>query len=66
VLDAFVEAFGAEAGNLALRPSPRGGVFGGGLRRRFFPRSRGRFMNAFREAPFEKMLEAMPVKVILT
>ena len=68
VLDAFVGAFGAEAGNLALRTIATGGVFvGGGIAPKILPALEdGRFMNAFRaKAPFEKMLEAMPVKVIL-
>jgi glucokinase len=68
VLDAFVEAFGAEAGNLALRTIAGGGVFvGGGIAPKILPALEdGRFLTAFRaKAPFEKMLEAMPVKVIL-
>jgi glucokinase len=68
VLDAFVEAFGAEAGNLALRTIATGGMFvGGGIAPKILPAlESGRFMNAFRaKAPFEKMLEGMPVKVIL-
>ena len=68
VLDAFVDAFGAEAGNLALRTIATGGVFvGGGIAPKILPAlENGRFMTAFRaKAPFEHMLEAMPVKVIL-
>jgi glucokinase len=40
---------------------------GGGIAPKILPAlESGRFMNAFRaKAPFEKMLEAMPVKVIL-
>jgi glucokinase len=68
VLDAFVEAYGAEAGNLALRTIATGGVFvGGGIAPKILPAlENGRFMTAFRaKAPFEKLLDAMPVKVIL-
>jgi glucokinase len=68
VLDAFVQAYGAEAGNLALRTIAAGGVFiGGGIAPKIRPALEdGRFMTAFRaKAPFEKMLEAIPVKVIL-
>jgi glucokinase len=68
VLDAFVGAYGAEAGNLALRTIAAGGVFvGGGIAPKILPALEdGRFMTAFRaKAPFENMLEAIPVKVIL-
>jgi glucokinase len=68
VLEAFVDVFGAEAGNLALRTIATGGVFvGGGIAPKILPALEdGRFMNAFRaKAPFEKLLEAIPVKVIL-
>lgn len=68
VLDLFVEAYGAEAGNLALRSVATGGVFvGGGIAPKILPAlESGRFLAAFRaKAPFEKMLDAMPVKVIL-
>jgi glucokinase len=67
-LDAFVAAYGAEAGNLALRTIATGGVFvGGGIAPKILSALEdGRFMTAFRaKAPFEKMLEAVPVKVIL-
>ena len=67
-LELFVEAYGAEAGNLALRTVATGGVFiGGGIAPKILPAlTDGRFMRAFREkAPLEAMLEAMPVNVIL-
>jgi glucokinase len=67
-LDLFVEAFGAEAGNLALRTLSTGGVFvGGGIAPKILPAlAAGGFVRAFRDkAPFATMLEAMPVKVIL-
>jgi glucokinase len=67
-LDMFVEAYGAEAGNLALRTMATSGVFvGGGIAPKILPAlTDGRFMRAFRDkAPFESLLAAMPVKVIL-
>jgi glucokinase len=67
-LDMFVEAYGAEAGNLALRTVSTGGMFvGGGIAPKILPAlTDGRFMRAFRsKAPFEALLSAMPVKVIL-
>jgi glucokinase len=67
-LDLFVEAYGAEAGNLALRTVSTGGVFiGGGIAPKILPAlTTGRFMRAFRsKTPLEPLLERMPVKVIL-
>jgi glucokinase len=67
-LDLFVEAYGAEAGNLALRGVTTGGVFvGGGIAPKILPlMTSGAFMRAFRaKAPLEPMLDAMPVKIIL-
>jgi glucokinase len=67
-LDLFIEAYGAEAGNLALRSVATGGVFiGGGIAPKILPAlTTGSFMHAFRDkSPLEGMLEKMPVKVIL-
>jgi glucokinase len=67
-LDLFVEAYGAEAGNLALRAVSTGGVYiGGGIAPKILPAlAAGPFMRAFRaKTPFEPLLDAMPVKVIL-
>ena len=67
-LDIFVDAYGAEAGNLALRVVSTGGMFiGGGIAPKIMPAmTDGRFMRAFRsKAPFEELLGSMPVKVIL-
>lgn len=64
----FVEAYGAEAGNLALRTMSTGGVFiGGGIAPKILPAlTDGAFMRAFRaKAPLEALLDAMPVQVIL-
>jgi glucokinase len=67
-LEIFVDAYGAEAGNLALRTVSTGGVFiGGGIGPKILPAlADGRFMRAFlAKAPFEGMLRKIPVKVIL-
>ncbi len=67
-LDLFVGAYGAEAGNLALRTVATGGVFiGGGIAPKILPAlTAGTFMHAFRsKTPLDAMLGAMPVNVIL-
>jgi glucokinase len=67
-LDLFVGAYGAEAGNLALRSMATGGVFvGGGIAPKIFPAlSDGRFMRAFLDkGAFRPLLETIPVGVIL-
>jgi glucokinase len=67
-LDMFVEAYGAEAGNLALRVVSTAGVFiGGGIGPKILPAlANGAFMRAFRaKPPLEAMLAAMPVNLIL-
>jgi len=67
-LDLFVEAYGAEAGNLGLRSVATGGVFiGGGIAPKILPAlTAGRFVQAFSaKPPLDAMLLAMPVSVIL-
>jgi glucokinase len=67
-LDLFVEAYGAESGNLALRAVSTGGLFiGGGIAPKILPAlTTGAFMRAFlAKPPLESMLAAMPVKIIL-
>ena len=67
-LDIFVDAYGAEAGNLALRAVATGGVFvGGGIAPKILPALQaGAFLRAFRaKPPLDTLLAAMPVKVIL-
>jgi glucokinase len=65
----FVDAYGAEAGNLALRSLATGGVFvGGGIAPKILPAvADGRFMRAFcdKAGRFRTMLAKIPVKVIL-
>jgi glucokinase len=67
VLEMWVEALGAEAGNLALRTVSTGGLFvGGGIVPNVLAAlMSGSFLRAFRsKAPLEAMLDRMPVKVI--
>jgi len=67
-LDLFVEAYGAQAGNLALRSVATGGVFiGGGIAPKILPAlTSGAFMRAFcAKPPLDGLLGAMPVNVIL-
>jgi glucokinase len=67
-LEMFVEAYGAEAGNLALRTVSTGGLFvGGGIAPKILPAmTDGRFMRAFvAKPPLDAMVEKMPVKIIL-
>lgn len=67
-LGMFVEAYGAEAGNLALRMVATAGLFvGGGIALKTLPAlNDGRFMQAFRDkAPLGDMMTGIPVKVIL-
>jgi len=63
----FVDIYGAEAGNMALRVLARGGVYlAGGIsakNTRFF--TDGRFVNAFlRKGRFREMLHEMPIDLI--
>jgi glucokinase len=67
-LGMFVDAYGAEAGNLGLRAVATAGVFvGGGIAPKILPALQdGRFMNAFRaKAPMSELVEKMPVHVIM-
>jgi glucokinase len=67
-LDIFVQLYGAEAGNLALKTMSRGGVYvGGGIAPKILPfLQRDIFMQAFlNKGRMRPLLEAMPVRVIL-
>src|SRR5262245_12088512 len=67
-LDIFVEAYGAEAGNLALRSVATAGVYiGGGIAPKVLPAlESGAFMDAFRDKePMVDLLRTLPVTVIL-
>jgi glucokinase len=64
----FVSAYGAEAGNLALRTMATAGVYvGGGIARKILPAlTDGNFIEAFRaKAPLNVLVAQIPVHVIL-
>ena len=68
VLQLFVDAYGAEAGNVAVRAVSTGGLFvGGGIAPKILPAlTDGRFMRAFLDkGPMRPLLTRMPVQVIL-
>ena len=67
-LEMFVEAYGAEAGNLALRMVTTGGCFiGGGIAPKSLPAlTDGRFLRAFSaKPPLADLLAKMSVKIVL-
>lgn len=67
-LDLFVDIYAAEAANLAFKVMSTAGLFiGGGIAPKILPRLTGdRFLQAFLgRGPLRKVLEDMPIKVIL-
>lgn len=67
-LDIFVAAYGAEAGNLALRSVATGGLFvGGGIAPKILPAlTDGRFIRAFQDkGQFRELLANVPISIIL-
>jgi glucokinase len=67
-LEMFVAAYGAEAGNLALRSTATAGVYvGGGIAPKILPAlQQGGFLDAFTDKePLADLLRTIPVKVIL-
>jgi glucokinase len=67
-METFVEAYGAEAGNLALRAVATGGIYvGGGIAPKILELLKsGAFLSAFSmKSPFMTLLQSIPVKVIL-
>jgi glucokinase len=67
-LDLFVDMYGAEAGNLALRVLPRGGLYvAGGIAAKILGKlQEGRFMQAFLDkGRLRELLETIPVYVVL-
>jgi glucokinase len=67
-LDLFVELYGSEAGNLALRSVATAGIYiGGGIAPKILPAlESGRFLNAFRDKPpMTDLLATIPIRVIL-
>ena len=67
-LDVFVSAYGAEAGNLALKTLATGGIYvGGGIAPKLLSRiADGTFMRGFTDkGRFSKWLGRIPVRIIL-
>jgi glucokinase len=67
-MDIFIEAYGAEAGNVALRMVATAGVYvGGGIAPKILPALQdGRFLQAFRDKePAADLVATIPVAVIL-
>ena len=67
-LDIFISAYGAEAGNIALRSVATAGVYvGGGIAPKILPAlESGMFLEAFRaKEPMADLVATMPVSVIL-
>lgn len=67
-MEMFVSAYGAEAGNVALRTVATAGVFiGGGIAPKILPALRsGTFLDAFlAKPPMQDLVAAIPVSVIL-
>ncbi|MDX1501561.1 MAG: glucokinase [Thermoanaerobaculia bacterium] len=66
-MDLFVDAYGAEAGNLALKLLPYGGVYvAGGVVGKIVPLLRaGRFLEAFREkGRMRPLMERIPLHLV--
>jgi glucokinase len=66
-LGVFVELYGAEAGNLALKMMATGGLYlGGGIAPKLLPKlQQGGFLARFRaKGRFEALMESIPVRVI--
>lgn len=66
-VDLFVDAYAAEAGNVALKVIARGGVFlAGGIAPKILPKlTDGRFRAAFLDkGRFRSLLETLPVSVV--
>jgi glucokinase len=67
-MDLFVSAYGAEAGNIALRTVATAGVYiGGGIAPKILPALKsGLFLQAFlAKSPMDELIQSIPVSVIL-
>jgi len=67
-LDMFIQIYGAQAGNLALTVSPKGGVYlAGGIAAKNIERFKlGGFMAAFKnKGRMETLMERIPVRIVL-
>ena len=66
-MDLFADAYGAEAGNLALRAVATAGVYvGGGIAPKILPLLRDGFFTAFTaKGRFGPLLARIPIRVVL-
>ncbi|MDC9725897.1 MAG: glucokinase [Gammaproteobacteria bacterium] len=67
-LDLFIQIYGAQAGNLALTVSPRGGLYlAGGIAAKNLERfKQGGFMKAFQDkGRMKPLMEDIPVRIVL-
>lgn len=67
-LNLFVDIYGSEAGNLALRSMATAGIYlGGGIAPKILPAlESGRFLDAFRDKPpMTDLLATIPIRIIL-
>jgi glucokinase len=67
-LNLFIDLYGSEAGNLALRSMATAGIYiGGGIAPKILPAlESGRFVDAFRDKPpMTDLLATIPIRVIL-
>jgi glucokinase len=68
-MELFIEAYGAEAGNLALKLLPYGGLYlAGGIAAKILPliQEGDRFLNAFKQkGRVSPLLERIPVHIVL-
>lgn len=66
-MDLFVQVFGAESGNLALKVMATGGVYlGGGIPPRILPLLKKSFMDSFvQKGRFQNLIKNFPVNIIL-
>ncbi|MEA5418869.1 glucokinase [Spirulina sp. CCNP1310] len=68
-MDCFISAYGAEAGNLALKLLPYGGLFiAGGIAPKILPlMEQGEFMAAYRDkGRVSAVLDSVPIQVVLS
>ena len=67
-MDVFIEAYGAETGNLALKLLSYGGIYiAGGIAGKILPLMQdGRFLNTFKDkGRVSTLIEAIPVHIVL-
>lgn len=67
-MEIFIEAYGAETGNLALKLLPYGGIYiAGGIAAKILPLMQdGRFLNTFKDkGRVSPLVESIPVHIVL-